>query len=271
MRIVKTKDKNFSKILDDTVFRSALDISEIESTCKTILNEVCKRGDKALLEYTRKFDSISIRSAQGLIVKEEEIESALKKVPKTDLNILKLAARRIKQFHKKTLTKSWTVKEKNGTVLGQRIMPLERIGIYVPGGKASYPSTVLMNAIPPRIAGVKDVLMTTPSGKGGVSPYILAAARIAGVDSIFKVGGAQAVAAFAYGTKTIPKVDKIVGPGNIYVATAKRLVFGKVGIDMIAGPSEILILNDGTGNPGWIAADLLSQAQSTMNWHQASS
>ncbi|HBO84772.1 MAG TPA: histidinol dehydrogenase [Deltaproteobacteria bacterium] len=194
-------------------------------------------------------------------VDRNKIKKALKNISEYDLKILKLAAKRIDAFHRKETPKSWQYTEKDRTVLGQKVTPLERVGIYVPGGKAAYPSTVLMNAIPAKIAGVKEIIMATPPSKNGINPYVLAAADIAGVDAIYQVGGAQAIAALAYGTETILKVDKIVGPGNIYVATAKRLVFGVVDIDMIAGPSEILIINDGTGNPSWIAADLLSQAE----------
>jgi len=216
---------------------------------------------KALLKYTERFDKVRFANMRDALCTRQEIERALKNIPKRDSDIIKLAAKRIRAFHKKQLPKSWFFKEKNGTLLGQRVTPLERVGIYVPGGKAVYPSTVLMNAIPAKVAGVKEIIMATPPSKNGINSYVLAAAKIAGVDKIYKVGGAQAVAAMAYGTESIPKVDKIVGPGNIYVATAKRLVFGVVDIDMVAGPSEILIINDGTGAPSWIAADLLSQAE----------
>ncbi len=261
MRILKTTDRGFRKTIDVVTMRGMADISGVEATCRMVLEEVRRRGDRALLEYTGRFDAVHLRSAKALVVEEREMEKAVKAVPAADLRVLKRAAARITRFHKRELTKSWSIKEKDGTVLGQRVLPLQRVGIYVPGGKASYPSSVLMNAIPPKVAGVGEVYMATPPAKGGINPHILAAARIAGVTRIFRVGGAQAVAGLAYGTKTIPAVDKIVGPGNIFVATAKRLVFGIVDIDMIAGPSEVLILNDGSGSPDWIAADLLAQAE----------
>ncbi len=261
MKIFSTKEKGFIKALDAILKRGESDTSEAEEAVKAIINGVRENGDKALLKYTERFDKVRFANMRDALCTRQEIERALKNIPKGDLDIIKLAAKRIRAFHKKQLPKSWFFKEKNGTLLGQRVTPLERVGIYVPGGKAVYPSTVLMNAIPAKVAGVKEIIMATPPSKNGINSYVLAAAKIAGVDKIYKVGGAQAVAAMAYGTESIPKVDKIVGPGNIYVATAKRLVFGVVDIDMVAGPSEILIINDGTGAPSWIAADLLSQAE----------
>ena len=261
MKIFSTKEKGFIKALDAILKRGESDTSEAEEAVKAIINGVRENGDKALLKYTERFDKVRFANMRDALCTRQEIERALKNIPKRDSDIIKLAAKRIRAFHKKQLPKSWFFKEKNGTLLGQRVTPLERVGIYVPGGKAVYPSTVLMNAIPAKVAGVKEIIMATPPSKNGINSYVLAAAKIAGVDKIYKVGGAQAVAAMAYGTESIPKVDKIVGPGNIYVATAKRLVFGVVDIDMVAGPSEILIINDGTGAPSWIAADLLSQAE----------
>jgi len=261
MKIFSTKEKGFIKALDAILKRGESDTSEAEEAVKAIINGVRENGDKALLKYTERFDKVRFANMRDALCTRQEIERALKNIPKVDSDIIKLAAKRIRAFHKKQLPKSWFFKEKNGTLLGQRVTPLERVGIYVPGGKAVYPSTVLMNAIPAKVAGVKEIIMATPPSKNGINSYVLAAAKIAGVDKIYKVGGAQAVAAMAYGTESIPKVDKIVGPGNIYVATAKRLVFGVVDIDMVAGPSEILIINDGTGAPSWIAADLLSQAE----------
>jgi len=261
MKIFSTKEKGFIRALDAVLKRGESDTSEAEEAVKAIINGVRENGDKALLKYTERFDKVRFANMRDALCTRQEIERALKNIPKGDLDIIKLAAKRIRAFHKKQLPKSWFFKEKNGTLLGQRVTPLERVGIYVPGGKAVYPSTVLMNAIPAKVAGVKEIIMATPPSKNGINSYVLAAAKIAGVDKIYKVGGAQAVAAMAYGTESIPKVDKIVGPGNIYVATAKRLVFGVVDIDMVAGPSEILIINDGTGAPSWIAADLLSQAE----------
>jgi len=261
MKIFSTKEKGFIKALDAILKRGESDTSEAEEAVKAIINGVRENGDKALLKYTERFDKVRFSNMRDALCTRQEIERALGNIPKVDSDIIKLAAKRIRAFHKKQLPKSWFFKEKNGTLLGQRVTPLERVGIYVPGGKAVYPSTVLMNAIPAKVAGVKEIIMATPPSKNGINSHVLAAAKIAGVDKIYKVGGAQAVAAMAYGTESIPKVDKIVGPGNIYVATAKRLVFGVVDIDMVAGPSEILIINDGTGAPSWIAADLLSQAE----------
>ena len=261
MKIFSTKEKGFIKALDAILKRGESDTSEAEEAVKAIINGVRENGDKALLKYTERFDKVRFANMRDALCTRQEIERALKNIPKRDSDIIKFAAKRIRAFHKKQLPKSWSFKEKDGTLLGQKVTPLERVGIYVPGGKAVYPSTVLMNAIPAKVAGVKEIIMATPPSKNGINSYVLAAAKIAGVDKIYKVGGAQAVAAMAYGTESIPKVDKIVGPGNIYVATAKRLVFGVVDIDMVAGPSEILIINDGTGAPSWIAADLLSQAE----------
>lgn len=261
MKIFSTKEKGFIKALDAILKRGESDTSEAEEAVKDIIDDIRKHGDKALLKYTERFDKVRFANMRDALCTRQEIERALKNIPKRDSDIIKLAAKRIRAFHKKQLPKSWFFKEKNGTLLGQRVTPLERVGIYVPGGKAVYPSTVLMNAIPAKVAGVKEIIMATPPSKNSINSHVLAAAKVAGVDKIYKVGGAQAVAAMAYGTESIPKVDKIVGPGNIYVATAKRLVFGVVDIDMVAGPSEILIINDGTGAPSWIAADLLSQAE----------
>ncbi|HKZ46180.1 MAG TPA: histidinol dehydrogenase [Thermodesulfobacteriota bacterium] len=260
MKIFSIREKGFIKILDVILKRGESDITGAEEAVKAILKDVRQSGDKSLLKYTELFDGIRLKNT-GLRVTKRDIKKAIQKISKTDLNLIKLAAKRIEAFHKRQSAKSWAFSEKDGTILGQMIKPIERVGIYVPGGKAVYPSTVLMNAIPAKIAGVKEVVMVTPPSKNGINPYVLTAAEIAGVDKIYSIGGAQAIAALAYGTKTIPKVDKIVGPGNIYVATAKRLVFGTVDIDMIAGPSEILIINDGSGEPAWIAADLLSQAE----------
>lgn len=260
MKIFSIREKGFIKILDAILKRGESDIAGAEEAVKAILKDVRQSGDKSLLKYTERFDGVRLKNKE-LRVPERDIKKALQKILKNDLNLIKLAAKRIEVFHKRRSSKSWAFSEKDGTILGQMVTTIERVGVYVPGGKAVYPSTVLMNAIPAKIAGVKEIIMVTPPSKNGINPYVLAAAKIAGVDKIYRVGGAQAIAALAYGTKTIPKVDKIVGPGNIYVSTAKRLVYGTVDIDMIAGPSEILIINDGTGEPSWIAADLLSQAE----------
>jgi len=231
---------------------------KVEKRVAEILRAVQKTGDHAVARYTELFDRVRL-TRSTMEVKPGEIERAMKKVPAKDLFTLRLAARRIAAFHRRQLQKSWQYHDPIGMRLGQRIAPLERVGVYVPGGKASYPSTVLMNAIPAKVAGVKEIIMTSPIGNDGA--IILAAAKIAGVNRIFRVGGAQAIAAMAFGTGTIPKVDKIVGPGNIFVATAKRLVFGEVNIDSIAGPSEILLLVDDSADPKYVAADMLSQAE----------
>ena len=236
--------------------------ADVEATVDAIIADVRARGDAALIEYAAKFDHAELTDVR---VSQAEIEEAFAELEKTDpefITTLKMAAENIRHFHEQQLHKNFVVNDKPGIVLGQKYTPIQRAGVYVPGGTAAYPSTVLMDVIPAKVAGVGQIVMTTPAGRDGkVNPAILAAAVIAGIDLIFKTGGAQAVAALAYGTESVPAVDKIVGPGNIYVATAKRKVFGKVGIDMIAGPSEILVLADGGCNPAWVAADLLSQAE----------
>ena len=233
--------------------------NEIEAAVDAILQGVKERGDRALIEYARKFDGAEM---DGVLVTEEEIQAAFDSCDAAFLDTLEKSAANIRAFHEKQKRVSFTISEENGKMLGQRIIPLSRVGIYVPGGTASLSSTVLMDAIPPRIAGVREIVMATPPGKDGrVSPDILCAAKIAGVNRIVKAGGAQAIAALAFGTESVPAVDKIVGPGNVYVATAKRRVYGIVDIDMIAGPSEILVLADGKSNPAFVAADLLSQAE----------
>ncbi len=259
MRVIESTDKDFPALLSSITGRGEEDTGRVEASVKAVIDAVRKRGDRALSEYTKKFDGVDLSGRYE--VAQKEIDRAAAALPKKDLRLLELAASRIESFHRKQLQNSWFTTDSNGTTLGVKVTPLQRAGIYVPGGKAAYPSTVLMNAIPAKVAGVEEVVMATPPGKDGVNPYVLGAAKVAGVDRVFRIGGAQAVAALAYGTKTVPRVDKITGPGNIYVATAKRLVFGAVDIDMIAGPSEILIINDGTGDPAWIAMDLLSQAE----------
>ena len=258
IRLIKTSDAGFKPLLRKILERRGVRDGAVDRRVAGIIGAVQKQGDRALLRYTAMFDRVRL-SAAGMEVKRAEIERAMGRVAPADLAILRLAARRIAAFHRRQLQKSWSYRDPLGMILGQRITPLERVGVYVPGGKASYPSTVLMNAIPAKVAGVKEIIMTSPIGTDGA--ITLAAARIAGVDRIFRVGGAQAVAALAFGTQTIPKVDKIVGPGNIFVATAKRMVFGEVDIDSIAGPSEILLLADGSADPLHVAADMLSQAE----------
>ncbi len=234
---------------------------QVTEVVRGIIKDIRSSGDDALLEYTNRFDRLGLADAAGLEITAAEIEAAVAAVPVDDLAALQLAVERVARFHEKQKAQTWLSTEESDILLGQKVTPLNRVGIYVPGGKASYPSSVIMNAVPAKVAGVREIIMVCPTPGNEINPAVLAAAKLAGVDRIFRVGGAQAVAALAYGTASIPKVDKITGPGNIYVATAKQLVFGQVGIDMIAGPSEILVINDGTGNPAHIAADLLSQAE----------
>lgn len=250
-----------NKLMSDLLKRTTDDYTEQENVVKEILKDVHERRDDALFEYTRKFDKAEI-TADNVRVTPEEIEEAYGEVDEELIEVIRKAITNIKSFHEKQVKNSWITTEENGVILGQRILPIESAGVYVPGGKAAYPSTVLMNVIPAKVAGVKRIVMTTPcNAEGKVYPTTLVAANEAGVSDIYKIGGAQAIAALAYGTESIPKVDKIVGPGNIYVAIAKRLVYGHVSIDSIAGPSEILVLADETANPEYVAADLLSQAE----------
>ncbi len=260
MRILKFSDANFAAEFRRIEQRAEAVPAGIEETVKGIIADVRQRGDAALFELTAKFDRLEL-TADSLEVSEEEIDAAMKKVSAESLNALQLAAERIADYHAKQKQETWLSTDEDDVLVGQMVRPLDRVGIYVPGGKACYPSSVLMNAVPAKVAGVAEVIMVVPMPGGEVNPHVLAAARIAGVDRIFKLGGAQAVAALAYGTESVPRVDKITGPGNIYVATAKQLVFGQVDIDMIAGPSEILVINDGSGSAAHIAADLLSQAE----------
>lgn len=260
MRILKFSDPGFAAEFSRIEQRAEAVPSGIETTVKAIIADVRQRGDAALFELTAKFDRLEL-DADSLEVTEEEIDAALAEVSAESLNALQLAAERIADYHAKQKQETWISTDESDVLVGQMVRPLDRVGIYVPGGKATYPSSVLMNAIPAKVAGVEEVIMVVPMPGGDVNPHVLAAAKIAGVDRIFKIGGAQAVAALAYGTESVPRVDKITGPGNIYVATAKQLVFGRVDIDMIAGPSEILVINDGSGNAAHIAADLLSQAE----------
>ena len=251
------------KIKEEEIFARNEPVAEVGGIVSEIINNVKTNGDKALSEYLEKFDKVKLTDFK---VSEEEITSALNKVELEFLEILKEAESNIRAFHEKQVRQGFMMTAKNGVILGQRVVPIEKVGIYVPGGTAAYPSTVLMDAVPAKIAGVSEIIMVTPPNKTGeINPYILAAASIAGVTAIYKLGGAQAVAALAYGTESVPKVDKIVGPGNAFVAEAKKQVFGQVGIDMIAGPSEVLVLADGKSNPKFVAADLLSQAEHDKN------
>ncbi len=234
---------------------------QVNEAVRHILHQVKTRGDAAVLEFTEKFDQVSAASVAELEVPQARLQEALDRIPRDQRRALEQAADRIRDYHQRQLQNSWQYEDADGTVLGQKVTPLDRAGLYVPGGKAAYPSSVLMNAIPAKVAGVSEVIMVVPTPAGVVNDMVLASAAIAGVDRVFTIGGAQAVGALAYGTDTVPAVDKIVGPGNIYVATAKREVFGVVGIDMIAGPSEILVICDGKTDPDWIAMDLFSQAE----------
>ena len=241
-------------------FEAAQD-PQIDTAVAAILADVKQRGDAALLDYTKRFDRVTAGSAAELEIGRAELQRALDGLPATQRAALETAAARVRAYHERQLAQSWSYTEEDGTRLGQQVTPLERVGIYVPGGKAAYPSSVLMNALPAKVAGVDEIIMVVPTPGGERNALVMAAAALAGVDRVFTVGGAQAVAALAYGTATIPAVDKIVGPGNAYVAAAKRRVFGMVGIDMVAGPSEILIICDGSTDPDWIAMDMFSQAE----------
>jgi histidinol dehydrogenase len=261
MKIVSLTNETKQSILDDLIKRSPNNYTQYESTVNEIIENVKTNKDKALFEYTLKFDKFSL-SAENIKVTREEIDEAYKALDAALVDVIKQSAANIRSFHTKQLRNSWFDAKEDGTILGMKITPIAKAGVYVPGGKAAYPSSVLMNVIPAKVAGVNEIIMTTPPGADGrVNPGTLVAADIAGVDTIYKVGGAQAIAALAFGTESIPKVDKITGPGNIFVALAKKAVYGYVSIDSIAGPSEIMVLADETANPRYIAADLLSQAE----------
>ena len=262
---LNSKDVGFRETLLASLSLPMADDEAIDAAVVKILAAVKERGDEAVLGFTKQFDRLGVENVAELEIPREDLEQAYNSLSTTQKNALDIAARRVRAYHEKQKIEagchSWEYEEADGTRLGQKVTPLDRVGIYVPGGKAAYPSSVLMNAIPAKVAGVSEVIMVVPTPDGARNPLVLAAAHLAGVDRVFTIGGAQAVGALAYGTKTIPSVDKIVGPGNAYVAAAKRRVFGIVGIDMIAGPSEILVLCDGSSNPDWIAMDLFSQAE----------
>ena len=261
MRIVNLTKEATENILENLLKRSPNNYGDFEGSVAEIVANVRKNKDEAIFEYSKKFDGADI-NADNILVTEEEIKEAYEKVDETLLNVMRKALVNIRSYHEKQKQNSWIATEDNGAILGQKVTPLQRVGVYVPGGKAVYPSSVLMNIVPAKVAGVDEIIMTTPPGRDGkVNPSTLVAAKEAGADKIYKVGGAQAIAALAFGTESIPKVDKIVGPGNIYVALAKKAVFGYVSIDSIAGPSEILVLADETANARYVAADLLSQAE----------
>ncbi|WP_445371722.1 histidinol dehydrogenase [Methylomonas sp. HW2-6] len=256
---------DFAKQLQARLDWDASDDLEIHKRVLDIIADVKKRGDQALLEYTNRFDRTAFKAGKELELSQEALKQAWDTLPSTQAIALQTAADRVRAYAEHQKLQSWQYTELDGTLLGQKVTPLDKAGLYVPGGKAAYPSSVLMNAIPAKVAGVGELIMVVPTPGGETNPLVLAAAYVSGVDRVFTIGGAQAVAALAYGTETVPAVDKIVGPGNIYVATAKKLVFGQVGIDMIAGPSEILIICDGQTDPDWIAMDLFSQAEHDEN------
>ncbi len=258
---LSSKNEDFDSQLSSLISWESSSNDDISQTVSKIIEEVKNNGDSSLLKFTHKFDLLKAESISELSISQKDLKESYDNLGQKQKDALSIAAHRIKSYHQKQIQESWDYTEEDGTVLGQKISPLDRVGLYVPGGKAAYPSTVLMNSIPAKVAGVKELIMVVPTPKGVVNELVLAAAYIAKIDMVFTIGGAQAIAALAYGTETIPKVDKIVGPGNIYVATAKKQVFGQVGIDMIAGPSEILIICDGSTDPDWIAMDLFSQAE----------
>ncbi|MDH5735202.1 MAG: histidinol dehydrogenase, partial [Gammaproteobacteria bacterium] len=258
---LNSQDKNFWSQLDDLLAWDSVSDDQVFNTVNEVLKNVKQRGDSAVVEYTNKFDRLSAQLMAELEIPQQRLQEALQRISPELKQALETAAQRVRAYAEHQKLESWSYTETDGTVLGQQVSPMDRVGLYVPGGKAAYPSSVLMNAIPAKVAGVPELIMVVPTPDGEVNDLVLAAAAISSVDRVFAIGGAQAVAALAYGTETVPQVDKIVGPGNIYVATAKRMVFGVVGIDMIAGPSEICIVCDGKTDPDWIAMDLFSQAE----------
>ncbi|BFU95703.1 MAG: bifunctional histidinal dehydrogenase and histidinol dehydrogenase [Nitrospira sp.] len=259
MKIIASTDRAFAPALKKVVARARAQGAAVERTVHTLLQAVEQGGDKAVLRYTKQFDKVALK-ASDLKVTSEEIKDAYHRIRKDEGDAIRFAAQRIAAFHERQRTKTWMYQDGEAT-LGQVVTPIDAVGVYVPGGKAVYPSTVLMSAIPAKVAGVSRIVMCTPPQKAGINPYLLVAADIAGVTDIFRVGGVQAIGALAFGTKSIPKVDKIVGPGNIYVATAKRLLYGTVGVDMVAGPSELLVVADDDAKPAHVAADLLCEAE----------
>ena len=265
IRRMHSQDANFEREFAQLLAWDSVSDDAVQNAVQEILHAVRTFGDSAVLEYSQRFDRLTIDTPAALELPQSRLQQALSNISTEARSALETAAQRIRSYHEKQKQESWQYSEADGTVLGQKITPLQRVGIYVPGGKASYPSSVLMNALPAKVAGVDEIVMTVPTPNGEINELVFAAAAIAGVDRVFTVGGAQAIAALAYGTQLIPKVDKIVGPGNIYVATAKRMVFGHVGLDMVAGPSEILIICDGGTDPDWIAMDLFAQAEHDEN------
>jgi histidinol dehydrogenase len=260
-----TRQPDFAERLNALLAWESVSDAAVVAVVDEVVASIKKQGDQALLDYTQRFDRLTATTGAELEISAQQLADSLAQISVEERQALETAAERIRSYHQHQLQSSWSYTEADGTRLGQKITPLEKVGVYVPGGKAAYPSTVLMDVIPAKVAGVEEIIMTTPCPNGEINHLVLAAAAIAGVDRVFTVGGAQAVAALAYGTETIPRVDKIVGPGNIYVATAKRQLFGQVGLDMIAGPSEILVICDGNTDPDWIAMDLFSQAEHDEN------
>lgn len=256
-----TQDENFWSELDGLLAWEGVSDEQVAGAVKEILTNVRRRGDEAVVDYTNRFDRMSVQSMDELDIPQARMQEALARMPADERKALEFSTQRLFAYHEYQRAESWSYTEPDGTLLGQKVTPLDRVGLYVPGGKASYPSSVLMNAVPAKVAGVEEIIMVVPTPDGEINDMVLAAAALVGVDRAFAIGGAQAVAALAYGTDTVPQVDKIVGPGNIYVATAKGMVFGTVGIDMIAGPSEILVVCDGATDPDWVAMDLFSQAE----------
>jgi len=265
IRLLDTRTADFTPQLENILSWNDEFDQDIHQTVVEILSRVRRDGDTAVLEYTNRFDQLEATSLAELEIPKEQLQQALKAIPQPRRHALETSAARIRAYAEHQKLESWRYRDELGNLLGQQVTPMDRVGLYVPGGKAAYPSSVLMNAIPARVAGVPELIMTVPAPAGDINDLVLAAAAIAEVDRVFRIGGAQAIGALAYGTETIPRVDKIVGPGNIFVATAKKLVFGQVGIDMIAGPSEILIIADGITDPDWIAMDLFSQAEHDEN------
>ena len=259
--LLSSNSEDFDAQLSSLITWESNSNEEINNNVRKIIKEVKDKGDSSVLKFTSEFDSLNAKSVSELIISKKSLKKSFDNLSQKQKNALNIAAQRIESYHLKQKQESWNYTEDDGTVLGQKVSPLDRVGLYVPGGKAAYPSSVLMNSIPAKVAGVNELIMVVPTPRGVSNELVLAAAHIADVDMVITIGGAQAIAALAYGTETIPKVDKIVGPGNIYVATAKKQVFGQVGIDMIAGPSEILIICDGSTDPDWIAMDLFSQAE----------
>lgn len=261
IRRFDANEADFNTKMDQILAWESVSDDRVNQVVKEVVMDVRQRGNQALMDYTAKFDQLTLTDQAQLEIPQARLQQALADLPTEQREALELSAKRVEAYHLRQKSDSWSYEEADGTMLGQQVTPLDRVGLYVPGGKAAYPSSVVMNAVPAKVAGVKELIMVVPTPRGEVNELVLAAAAICGVDRVFCVGGAQAVAALAYGTETIPAVDKIVGPGNIYVATAKRMVFGTVGIDMIAGPSEILVVCDGETDPDWIAMDLFSQAE----------